>query len=96
MEKEIIFKIGGMWEESEWKLLIDYECSSYGGGEPCKHCTILPFSPKKRTDGSVYNEEEKNWICPKVIIMKNEGGYNSTGLCADCVLEALLSENPPK
>ena len=27
-------------------------------------------------------------VCPRVIVMVNEGGYNSTGLCLDCVLEA--------
>jgi hypothetical protein len=27
------------------------------------------------------------------LVMKNEGGYNSTGLCADCVLEVFNKIN---
>lgn len=88
-EQILTFKIGGMWEEPEWNVHYNYTCSSYGGGIPCKHCTLLPFVPKLRQDNSIFNQDEKNWICPRVIIVKNEGGYNSTGLCADCVLEQL-------
>ncbi len=52
---------------------------------PCPHC-------------SDYSEEEcdiddrliidRFWICPSVIIVRNEGGYSSTGLCLQCLLEA--------
>lgn len=26
-------------------------------------------------------------VCPLVIVLENEGGYNGTGLCLDCILE---------
>ena len=91
-EKREKYNVGGMWEESDWEIISNNRCSSYGGGKPCKHCKILPFEPRKRSDGSVYNENEKEWICPRVIIAENEGGFNSTGLCADCVLEVLINK----
>ncbi|GEM_PF-5189668 len=28
-------------------------------------------------------------IVPRVVVAYNEGGYNSVGICADCLLEAL-------
>lgn len=28
-------------------------------------------------------------IVPRVVIAYNEGGYNSVGICADCLIEAL-------
>jgi hypothetical protein len=72
----MVFPIGGMWEESAWRISFDEECIGYDGLEPCPHC---------RSD----HIEEDEWICPRVIIMRNEGGYNSTGLCLDCVLDAV-------
>jgi len=30
----------------------------------------------------------KDDICPRVVVVRNEGGYNSTGLCLDCILDA--------
>jgi hypothetical protein len=92
-EKKIKYDIGGMWEFSSWEVFFEHKCSSYGGGEPCKHSRMLPFEAKKAVDGSVYNEKEKEWISPRVIVVKNEGGYNSTGLCADCVLEVFNKIN---
>lgn len=89
MKKKYKVKIGGMWEFPDWEIHYDYEYSSYGGSKPCKHCSPLPFKAGKRSDGSVYNTGEKRWLCPMVIVMKNEGGYNSTGLCADCAYEVL-------
>ncbi len=38
----------------------------------CRHCLVT-------AEGS---------SCPRVVIAKNEGGYNSTGVCLDCILEA--------
>lgn len=84
----LTFKEGEMREGFAWEIHFDEKCSNYGGS-PCRHCKDLPFEPKYRSDGSIYNEDEKEWICPKVIVATNEGGYNSTGLCADCVQEAL-------
>jgi len=80
-------KTGGMWESSEWEVQFNEECSSYGGGEPCKHCGKKYQKFKKRSDGSIWNENEWLWICPRIVVAENEGGYNSTGVCLDCILE---------
>jgi hypothetical protein len=40
------------------------------------------FTKKMRCKHSIKN------VVPRVIVCLNEGGYNSTGLCLDCVLEA--------
>jgi hypothetical protein len=89
------FEIGGMWEESEWEVALNHYCSASGGGLPCKHC--VKQTVKIETRDWVYHEEKrwtKNsayttlcWWCPRVIIMRNDGGFGSTGLCLDCVLE---------
>ena len=39
-----------------------------------------------RSDGSTFIE--KVWNCPAVVVALNEGSYNSTGVCLDCILEA--------
>lgn len=73
------FEIGGMWEFSEWKIVINKECSSFMGIYPCKHCHSL---------NDVEDSKRKEWICPRVVVAENECGYNSTGICLDCILEA--------
>lgn len=85
------FNVGGMWEFPFWEIHFNKECSSYGDGKPCKHCSKPYHKDKFRTDGTVYNEDEKNWICPRVVVASNEGGFNSTGICADCILENLTN-----
>jgi hypothetical protein len=40
--------------------------------EPCKHCF---------KEGSLT-------LCPRVVVAFNEAGYNSTGVCLDCIVEA--------
>lgn len=78
---------GGMWEFPEWEVEFDYECSSYGipTSERCKHCREITKKEHKRSDGSKFYED--TWICPRVVVARNEGGYNSTGVCLDCILD---------
>lgn len=80
------FKEGAFWEDSEFEIISNMEVS--GGDDlkkPCKHC----HSPHKiiftRHDFTEWHNIE--WICPFVIIAYNEGGYNSTGVCLNCVIE---------
>ena len=84
---KFIFEDGCMWEGGDWKIVTDYECSEWGGGLPCKHCY-----------GEEIKASERIWFCPSVVIATNEGGYNSTGICLQCIIEAAatLSENGVK
>lgn len=75
-EREETFNEGVMWEANPWTIALNYTCSGYGGS-PCRHCHSHKQVGK-----------EKFRICPRIIIVKNEGGCNSTGLCLDCVLDA--------
>jgi hypothetical protein len=75
-----------MWEAGPWLVEEDYECSSQGGGAPCRHCHSERDVINKRHDKSTYTTRE--WICPRVVIAYNEAGHNSTGVCLDCIAEA--------
>ena len=44
----------------------------------CRHC---------------YEDNHGFWVCPKVVYSQNEGGYNSTKVCLDCILEAAKELN---
>lgn len=74
------FKDGCMWEGGGFSINTDYECSEMGGGKMCQHCHSKETKDKTTV-----------WICPKVVIASNEGGYNSTGVCLDCIIEAAQS-----
>ena len=86
MPHKFTFEHGCMWEGGEWIIDIDHECSSFGGGMPCKHCHSKQTKHKPNAYGGTYSQEV--WICPTVIIAANEGGYNTTGVCLQCVLDA--------
>ena len=46
---------------------------------PCPHCEL--------------SSQQDVFICPWVVISVNEGGYNSTGICLLCILEAAKGLN---
>ena len=83
---EYTFEDGCMWEGGDWKIVIDYQCSENGGGKPCAHCHSEQVLVRTSAYGKIYTEHV--WICPSVIIAKNEGGCNTTGVCLRCVIEA--------
>lgn len=81
------FQEGCMWEDG-WRIENNSKCSEFGGGQPCKHChSIERIVHIRRGGDSQYIEG--TWICPRVAIAFNEGGNNSTGICIDCILEAV-------
>jgi hypothetical protein len=75
------FSIGGMWEGPEWSILFDYHV--FYEDTPCKHCSELKFKTKEKWE----LEDSTYFICPRVVVAHNEGGYNSTGVCLDCIIE---------
>jgi len=78
-EDTIKFEEGAMWERGPWEISFNTKCSRLDGGKPCKHC----YSTEALCG------EREAWICPRVVIGNNEGGLNSTGICLDCILEAV-------
>ena len=82
-------ELGGCWEESAWEVRYDEQVSGYDN-QPCKHVQNDRMVEHRRADGGTYSNRE--WTCPRVIVVKNEGGCNSTGLCLDCVLEAYANK----
>ena len=77
MERE--FEEGVMWEENPFTIRTEAECNSYAG-TPCRHCHSFTKTPKGK----------RIWINPAIVIVVNEGGYNSTGLCIACLREAAV------
>jgi len=85
------FKEGGMWEELGFEIIKDYPMSGYFEPseydvKPCRHCHSISEVTRERIDKSTY--KERTWVCPYVIVAYNEGHCNSTGVCAECIVEA--------
>ena len=70
------FVEGGLWDNKEWNICFDVSISR---DNHCRHC--------RENDDPADKYEE--FICPRVIVAYNEGGCASTGVCLDCVLEAV-------
>lgn len=64
---------GGLWDDPDIEVRLNHTFSNYGP-QPCRHCV---------EKGGNY------WFCPVVIVASNEGGFNSTGVCLDCIIEHL-------
>ena len=72
--------IGGMWEDTNWEIRFNNKVCFGGDIQPCPHCGPVQEEPTKWKTQFV--------ICPRVVVATNEGRYNSTGVCLDCILEA--------
>lgn len=74
------FDEGAMWEGLPWILVEDQRCRSFGDTHPCRHCHSVVVSSRETT-----------WVCPIVVVARNEAGCNSTGVCLRCILEGAAS-----
>ena len=76
---------GGMWE-GYWEIIDNVKCSENGGGEPCKHCKNIRAEERtNKPSGMKYYVTV--WDCPYIVVANNEGSFNSTGVCLDCIIE---------
>lgn len=69
------FDLGGVWEDSAWRIEYDAEVEH-------------PSSDQERCPHAVGHEYK--WLVPRVVVATNEGGFNSTGVCLDCILDATM------
>jgi len=60
-----------------WYIMFDEEFNS----PCCEHCYKVERSRLKYEAGYAF-------VCPRMVVAYNEGGYNSTGVCLDCILAA--------
>ena len=73
---------------SHTKYPPEFKISDYAmlPGGPCNHARSVELVcyPTAFPDSYYWRLE---WICPRVVVASNEGNYNSTGVCLDCILE---------
>lgn len=83
----IKIKEGALWESFDWELVVDY-ISEYAlcYDIQCPHMTFRPDLPTKKWETGF------RYSVPLVAILKNEGGYNSTGLCLLCAMAHMDDE----
>lgn len=76
-----IFKHGEYSEGMSWELEEDVALDVWGCGlrGVCRHAVLL---------------DEQHVRVPRIIRAYNEGGYNSTQMCVDCLLDALAGVDP--
>lgn len=88
MPTKFVFEEGSLWENYPWEVCLNKELYLDENKLPCKHCYDLETRINDRSwDKEFPTFETYHAKCPKVIVAKNEGQHNSTGLCLDCVLE---------
>lgn len=71
-DNEFRVDVGGVFDEPDWHI-----GPNSVGTAVCPHCVPNP-NP----------DAYEKWICPRVVVSTNQGGYDCTGVCLDCILEA--------
>lgn len=79
------FKDGCIWEGGGFVIESQHEFDK-DDFNSCKNCNFSNYNQYKRIDGKIITQEL--WICPFVVVAENEGGFNSTGVCLECIIEA--------
>ncbi len=71
----------GMTKHPGWTIRLNVK--GHWTNNKCKHCVLLE---EKDEDG------DDVWMIPRIAVVGNEGGHNSTGLCLDCALDVIPGE----
>ena len=80
-ERRVVASIGGIEEARAWAVEFGYETFRYEKPPepPCPHAKFLGLMTEY-SGGS-------RWEIPRTVHATNEGGYSSTVVCLDCILE---------
>lgn len=75
-----MLKKGGIWQFQNWKVIYDYhlkykaeDCDEHDI-RSCKHAVKL-------------DKPENTYSIPFIVVATNEGGYCTTGVCMQCIVE---------
>jgi hypothetical protein len=86
---------GGLWEGSGFEVRLNEAMSrtdAPGSGfvPPCPHAIDVRREPGRwTTTEGPFDAELVSWRVPRVICSYNQAGHDSTGVCADCVVDAV-------
>lgn len=93
------FNEGAMWETGPWEVAYDVEITKCSDITPCRHCGETYQKEHKRPEWMSEQEATeravpRSWFttefrCPRVVIAKNYAGHATTGVCLDCILDAV-------
>ena len=79
--------IGGVWEFSKWEVEFDSINHLYAPEVPCPHAKVSTEEQHRSLHRDSPLCETPSFCTPSVVVATNEGGYNTTGVCLDCILD---------
>ncbi len=93
----IEFAIGGMHDFPRWYMHLNEHYGQNTRDYICPHSNEVfrgdpLFEVRHSWDGRDLSDKYQ-WIVPRVVVAYNEGGFNSTSVCLDCILEALRKQD---
>lgn len=98
--QEIEIEVGCIWEGPNWKIVLmghhtydEDTCPHAIKINPGDDRWVNPLRPGQtaRPNGTLPSKEdiEGQFLIPRVVVAYNEGGYCTTGVCLDCILESV-------
>lgn len=84
------FRDGEAVEGEPWEIETDVEAGNLFGKEnpPCKHAVNSYEVFDVTVDGEKRHPHQA-WALRAVVRARNEGGFNCTAVCLDCILDAV-------
>jgi hypothetical protein len=80
---------GCIWEGPGWEIHLDHysqEDTTY----PCRHAIYLDPGDK-RWVGPREDDSPRQFLTPRIAMAHNEGGFSGTGICIDCIIDAVAN-----
>lgn len=75
-----------MKDDGDWEIVANARGSGPCAGS-CKHCR--DFKEEVRVPGTPNEYTVMTWEVPRSVVAWNQGGYDCTSICLDCILEAM-------
>ena len=85
-------EVGEFCEGLKWSICSDSVLMMYSGSgvKPCHHCVEITFDDSRWDHQHDHHglDNQKQYVCPFVVMASNEGGCNSTAVCLKCIQDA--------
>ena len=78
---------GDLYNDADSVIKKDYDLGSTSSS--CPHCFKGKEKIREQRGLGYPDDYNYHFYCPRVLVSYNEGGYNCTIVCVDCLLEQL-------
>lgn len=84
----IVIEKGSYGDFPHWEIEVRSNVGNYDV-VPCFHAILITETHPEWSENALTNPDKTQFLIPRLAVAYNEGGHRSTGICIDCILEAI-------